>query len=299
MSADSARDATYRSSTIADHRERVLRALVEIEKDLDRTQSLEDLAEHACLSPFHFHRVFGGLVGEGPAEYVRRLRLERAAHELATSEEPVSLIGQRAGYANPESFTRAFQSRFESSPSVFRRERSALWTKPNASENVRPARVESVPSLRVAFIRHVGPYEQATPNFERLREWAAADPSRLPTGREPLCLGIAHDMPGITAPERMRFDCCIEVSDECRAADGVGVQTTLGATFAVALHQGTFATLGDTYARLARELIPASGARIASGASVELYLTPPEQSMTQPGMTEVLLPVHLPARSRK
>jgi AraC family transcriptional regulator len=128
----------------------------------------------------------------------------------------------------------------------------------------------------------VGPYEQATPNFERLREWAAADPRRLPEGRQPLCVGIAHDMPGITPPEQMRFDCCIEVGEACRAADGVGVQTILGATFDVALHQGTFATLGDTYARLARELIPASGARIASGASVELYLTPPELSMNQP-----------------
>ena len=31
--------------------------------------SLDTLAGHACLSPFHFHRVFRAIVGENPAEY--------------------------------------------------------------------------------------------------------------------------------------------------------------------------------------------------------------------------------------
>jgi AraC family transcriptional regulator len=65
--------------------ERVMRAVVAIERDLDATLSLPELADHACLSPFHFHRLFTAVVGEPPAEYVRRLRLERAAHELSTS----------------------------------------------------------------------------------------------------------------------------------------------------------------------------------------------------------------------
>ena len=37
---------------------------------------LNKLAAVACFSPFHFHRLFSAFVGEPPAEYVRRLRLE-------------------------------------------------------------------------------------------------------------------------------------------------------------------------------------------------------------------------------
>ena len=58
--------------------ERVMRAVVAIERDLDATLSLPELADHACLSPFHFHRLFTAVVGEAPAEYVRRLRLALA-----------------------------------------------------------------------------------------------------------------------------------------------------------------------------------------------------------------------------
>jgi AraC family transcriptional regulator len=280
-----------RESTIADHRERVLRTVVEIERDLDRTASLEELAEHACLSPFHFHRIFAGLVGEGPAEYLRRLRLERAAHELATTRDRVSAIARHAGYVNPESFTRAFQARFTMSPTAFRAKHAPQWTTRVAASGGMSARIEVVHAVRVAFIRHVGPYEQATPQFERLRQWSRAAANRPPARREPLFIGMAHDIPGVTPAAQLRFDCCMEVGVDCRAEGEVGVQSVFGTAYAVALHQGTFATLAETYSHLARNFIPSQGATIVSGPSVEIYLTPPERSMTQPGLTEVLLPV--------
>src|SRR5690242_307626 len=109
-----------RASTLSSYRERVLRALVEIERDGGELLGLDALAREACLSPFHFHRVFTAIVGEGPAEYSRRLRLERAAHELTVSEDTVRSIARRAGYARQESFTRAFQAQFGATPSAFR-----------------------------------------------------------------------------------------------------------------------------------------------------------------------------------
>jgi AraC family transcriptional regulator len=276
--------------TQLDHRERVMRAVVEIERDLDAPSSLETIAEHACLSPFHFHRVFTGLVGEGPAEYVRRLRLERAAHQLATTKESVGDIARRAGYAKPESFTRAFEARFGRSPSAFRAENAPLWAERHGKPEIRGARIEIVPPLRVAFIRHVGPYEQVAPRFAQLRQWGQARAGRIPAGRDALFIGMAHDIPGITPPEQLRFDCCVEVEEGCTSEGEIAVQTVFGSAYAVALHQGTFATLGETYMRLARDFIPSQGASMAQGPSVEIYLTPPEQSMTSPGLTEVLIP---------
>ena len=41
-----------------------------IESDPALNPSLDTLAGHACLSPFHFHRVFRAIVGENPAEYL-------------------------------------------------------------------------------------------------------------------------------------------------------------------------------------------------------------------------------------
>ncbi len=58
------------------------------------------------LSPFHFHRVFRAVTGEGVAEHRRRLSLEQAATRLRTTNRPFLEIALEAGYEAHESFTR-------------------------------------------------------------------------------------------------------------------------------------------------------------------------------------------------
>ena len=65
--------------TLRDYKERLLRVLVYIQQHLDEPLALETLAARACLSPYHFHRVFTGMIGESLQSHIRRLRLERAA----------------------------------------------------------------------------------------------------------------------------------------------------------------------------------------------------------------------------
>jgi AraC family transcriptional regulator len=279
-----------RATTSSSYRERVLRALVEIERDPGRAPELDALAREACLSAFHFHRVFSAIVGEGPAEYARRLRLERAAHDLTLSQDAVSTIARRAGYARQESFTRAFQARYGATPSAFRREQRGRWA-PAPSGVSRVGRVEAVPALRVAFIRHVGPYEQAPAQFERLMQWAGSGARRSGAQQEPLLLGIAHDNPAVTPASRLRFDCCVALADDVRRGEGdVGIQTVLGSRYAAAVHQGSFATLAQTYRWLARDFLPEQRLVLRSAPAVEIYLTPPDSGAAD-GITEVLLPV--------
>ena len=243
-----------------------------------------------CDPPFHFHRVFSAIVGEGPAEYARRLSLERAAHDLSLSEEAVSAIARRAGYARQESFTRAFRARYGATPSAFRAAQKGRWA-PKASSEPRTGRVEAVPPLRVAFIRHVGPYEQAPAQFKRLAQWAGARAKRRRDIQEPLFLGIAHDNPALTLASLLRFDCCVAVFDELQRGEGdIGIQTVLGGRYAAAVHQGSFATLAQTYGWLARDFLPRQQLVLRRAPAVEIYLTPPDVNAAQ-ALTEVLLPV--------
>ena len=68
-----------KNSTLQDYQERMLRVLVHIQQHLDEELALEALARIACFSPYHFHRIFRGMLGESLQEHVRRLRLQRAA----------------------------------------------------------------------------------------------------------------------------------------------------------------------------------------------------------------------------
>src|SRR6516162_6475678 len=94
------------------YRERILKVQLFIQRHLDEELPLDRLARVAHFSPYHFHRIFKGLVGEGVSEYVRRLRLESAAIALKTSRRGVTRIAFEAGYGTHEAFTRAFHQMF-------------------------------------------------------------------------------------------------------------------------------------------------------------------------------------------
>lgn len=73
-------------------------ALARVVASLDEALDLGRLAREAALSPFHFHRIFRGMVGETPLELQRRLRLERAAFQLFAPGTSVTSIAFDAGY---------------------------------------------------------------------------------------------------------------------------------------------------------------------------------------------------------
>ena len=97
----------------------VQRVIDRIAGDLDQALDLATLASSANLSPFHFHRVFRGMVGETPVELTRRLRIERAAWSLVHTERAVTQIAFDAGYETHE----AFPAR--SAPAMARRRRAS------------------------------------------------------------------------------------------------------------------------------------------------------------------------------
>ncbi len=186
------------------YRQRILQVQLFIQEHLEEDLPLDRLARVAHFSPYHFHRVFKALVGEGVHEYVRRLRLEAAAVTLKTTEHPIIQIALGAGYETHEAFTRAFRQMFGVSPSQFRAGEHPLYI-PNkesamtAEAIARDVRIETLPPRRIAFIRHVGPYDTAGPTFGRLMAWAG---QRSLFGPGTLVLGVCHDDPDVTQPRR-------------------------------------------------------------------------------------------------
>ena len=83
----------------------------------------DELAGRAYLSRFHFDRLVSAALGEPPGAFRRRLLLERAAHRLTSTDDPVIDVAFDVGYGAPEAFARAFDRAFGVSPSRFRRDR--------------------------------------------------------------------------------------------------------------------------------------------------------------------------------
>ena len=87
--------------TSLDYVQRVNRTIDHVLQNLDQPLRLEDVARVACFSPFHFHRVFRALLGETLAQFVKRLRLERALALLSHGKDAsLTGIALRCGLEN-------------------------------------------------------------------------------------------------------------------------------------------------------------------------------------------------------
>lgn len=290
-----------KDATAATYHERILRALVHIQGHLDEALELDDLARIACFSPYHFHRVFRGLVGEPVQEHVRRLRLERAAIRLKLQEQQVTNIAFDAGYDSHEAFTRAFHTMFGMSPSQFR---AAHREPPDSPSGVHyddtsgyhppdygdppPVEVKTLPPQRVVFLRHKGSYDQVGATWGRLAAWAG--PRGL-FGHSARFIGISWDDPQITPVDKLRYDAAITVSALVQPEGEMGVTEIAGGEYATLTHKGPYEVLGHTYQLLLGGWLPSSGRELRDCPCFEVYLNSPQNTRPDELITVIHVPV--------
>ena len=275
-----------RSATAESYHERILRVLVHIQGRLDEPLDLDALASVACFSPFHFHRVFRALTGEGVYEHVRRLRLERAALRLKLEEAPVTDIAFEAGYESHEAFTRAFHAMFGKSPSEYRGPSS--YQPPNYGAPP-PVEIKTLAPQSIVFLRHVGPYDQVGATWSRLAMWAGMRGLIGPASR---FLGISWDDPEITPTGKLRYDAAITLATAIAPEGEFGVTELAGGEYATLLHKGPYVGLSATYRLIFGGWLPESGRELRDVPCFELYLNSPQSARPE----ELLTVIHVPVR---
>jgi AraC-like DNA-binding protein len=88
---------------------------------------LDAAAREACLSPFHFHRLFHSTFGETPHVFLTRRRMDHARHLLASGEMTVTEVCFEVGYSSLGSFSSKFQSTVGVSPTQYQRQIRRLF----------------------------------------------------------------------------------------------------------------------------------------------------------------------------
>lgn len=274
-------------------KDRVQAARRLIEERLDEDVPLEELASAAHYSLFHFHRLFRALTGETVRQYARRLRLERAAYRLTHGDDDVLGIALDAGFESHEAFTRAFKGRFGEPPSTFRtQKREAHSARSTAGkEQDMDIRIERRAPARIAYVRHVGPYEDVDTAWKQLMKWGW---SKMMFGKAET-FGLCYDDPDVTPAKRVRYDACMVVDHKTKPKGPVEIRDMEQGTYAVAVHEGGFDTIGDTYAELFAQISsdPTDGRRWTLGdpPSLEKYLSDPRKVKPEDMRTEIWMPV--------
>lgn len=292
----------------------VLRALQALAIRPEGDDALDRLAQQYGQSKFHFHRNFVRQAGETPKQYARRLRIERAAHALATRSDTILAIALDHGFASHETFTRAFRRLIGCTPRAYR----ARCRKMQASSQAAASR---------DHVRRVGPcirlYRSGEPTDQERSNMPTSEISLQTVERQPIqyirrraartqlqavfaecfpkifqyCLRSGIAIAGqpvaryvATGQGLWTVDSAIPVTGNPIAEGEIEAGELRAGPTAVAVHEGDYAALGETHAAI-EGWIEDQGL-VADGAPWESFTTSPaEYPDVADWRTEVRWPV--------
>ncbi|SAK40904.1 AraC family transcriptional regulator [Caballeronia fortuita] len=269
------------------------RVVAYIHDHLDDALNLNRLAEVACLSPYHWHRIYHAFYGETAAATVRRLRLHHAANDLLQRSAPIDSIAERAGYGSVHAFSRAFQTSYRMAPGQFRSEGGASMFVPfdevrSGDTAMHQLDIRSQRGFTVAAMEHRGSYMNVGRAFEMLFHWLAV---RELVDSRARSLGIYFDDPAAVAEDDLRSMACCELfsPDDVRFEAPVSRVEVASGEFAVLPHVGPYAQLCFAYQWLYGEWLPNSGRETGEAPVFEVYVNDLRETAPADLVTEIWL----------
>lgn len=277
-----------RTKTRLDYGRRVERVMAYIADHPDGDLSLEKLADIACFSPYHFHRIYRSIAGETVAETIRRLKLFRAAGELAKSAYPIERIARRAGYSSVEAFTRAFGSDHGEPPGAFRARFTPFQPFGTGDDIMIPVTVKDFEGVHLAALPHRGNYLEIGNAFGQLGVWASTHglfdrPRRM--------IGVYFDDPATVPVSELCSEAGLEVDPATPLGQGMTMRELPPGRIATILYKGPYTGLEEVYHQLYNGWLPGSGEEASDQPAFEIYLNTPRDVQPSELLTEVCLPL--------
>lgn len=286
-----------------------------IENNINSDLKLDNIAKAANLSTFHFHRIFKSFMNESLNNFVRRVRVEKAATMLcANSDYSITRIAFLNGFSSSQALAREFRIFFNTTPKKYRESKICHKNSKNRNvykidfyyhDNRRPyffynltgsinmkVEVKTLPDINLAYIRHIGPYKDNPALFQELFNkictWAG--PRNLLT-KDTSFYCIYYDDPEVTDEARLRTDVCINVPENIEINGEIGKQLIKGGQYAVArCIIKDPKEYGQYWTELCKNWLPSSGYRPDNKPAFEMY--PPDCKKENNEMTvDLCMPV--------
>ncbi|NRB43010.1 MAG: AraC family transcriptional regulator [Pseudomonadales bacterium] len=286
-----------KAATGQHYRKRLIAVVEYIYHHIDGDLDVNTLADIACMSPYHFHRIYRQMAGETINSTIRRQRLQNAASQLIRSKDALHIIARRVGYGSLEAFSRAFRKEFDQNPSEYRREKSLSapmqYVATLANETLEVSdmfevEIINTPSIQLIGYEHAGDYMAIGNAFAKLELYATSKGLLNENSRS---IGLYYHDPKTVAEALLRAHACISVEDEAYKVqpDEDNPPEALcipEGRCATVLFKGSYAELEQPYDWLFGQWLPQSGHEAADFPVFEEYLndprtTPPAELLTR------------------
>ena len=262
------------------------RAVAAIVADPLADHRLEDLARLANFSPFHFHRVYAGVVGETVAATVRRMRLALATRMLQSEGHSITEVALAVGYDSPQAFSRALGQFTGQSPRAFRRQMAGHAANGIDGGSLLPG-LDSIcimeqPAQRLCALLHRGPFATIPHTHRRLHVYAG---NRVVTGHWGMSFGATDGLDryryyaGLASPEPWPEDTEVEHLD------------IPGGRYAVYRLAGPYTRINAAVRALYARWLPGSGYEPDDRPMLEHYLTSAREVSPDQLRTDLMVPI--------
>ena len=278
-----------KNKTQAEYLRRVNKAIEFIVTHLDESISLDDVAQASHFSPYHFHRIFQGIVGETVNDFVSRKKMEKAACTLLFNPElSITEVAEQRGFSSSANFAKAFKLYFGVSPSQLRNPKeqhnskigkiyskygkafnvqdlysqfvtdSVIFEADKLEEMMMDINVQEMDEKRVAFLTAPKGYEVGAifETWDKVSNWAI---SQGIADHEDKRFAICHDNPMVTPTEKCRYDACMVIDQDANVIPPYEVATIPAGNYAVAYFKGEGDKVGNLFMEICTNWFPNSG----------------------------------------
>lgn len=234
-------------TTQQSYRERLDRVTAFLHANLETDIGIDALSEVACLSSYHWHRIYTAMSGETVASTLRRLRLQRAADRLANSDMEIAKIAALAQYGSQDAFSRAFRDMYGKAPAAYRQGGShAAFKAANAASDAKgfEVTIEHHEAVRCMAVPHEGSYLQIDAAMGQL--FGTLAKAEL-LGPDTQMQAVFYDDPDLVAECDLRSAACSPCDDELEMPEGVQELQRPAGTYTMLAYKGPYADMKDAY----------------------------------------------------
>jgi AraC family transcriptional regulator len=301
-----------RTRANSEYAQRINRVIDYLRGNLDRQVKLKELARVACLSEFHFHRIFGAVSGETLNNFTNRLRLEKAARLLRYSDQSVTDVAFDCGFSSSATFSRAFRSGYDTSPSQFRKSGKIKKSKickelfpedeyglAMSAEEKRaafPVELIDIPERQVAYIRVTNAFEmdRVLGAVKAMIEWAKSQD----IFSQGILFGMTVDDPHVTPKHLYRYEVCLASSSFFECREGMSKLKMPAMRYAVIKVSGDIHKVATAWDYLYRDWLINSAYEPEHAPALEVFMDKESATDWSHFELELCLPVRKQAEMR-
>ncbi len=272
------------------HMDRILRVIDYIHTHAADDLSLDQLADVAAMSRFHWHRVFTAIIGASPAQIIRSVRMHKATMLLLRTDLPIPEVAALVGYPNDRSFVRTFKEAYGQTPKAFRATGlpgTAPHPNPQGGSTMFDVDIQTTPDKRLAALAHRGDYAEGSVVYQKVATIMSTG------GHWPQTSGMAgvyYDDPEVTPAEELRSHAGVLWEGET-VPDGLEEVQLAGGRYAVLHFKGPYAGLSEAYRYLYGAWLSSSQESLRDAPSFEHYLNDPTSTAPADLLTDIYMPL--------